>query len=868
MIPVDFERTFELLTDRRPFPWQRRLYERFVSDEENNIPSLCAIPTGLGKTSIIAVWLIGLAQRPERLPRRLVYVVNRRTVVDQTTTEVERLRANVERAGLAARLRELCDAEAGIPLAISTLRGQFADNREWSADPARPAVICGTVDMIGSRLLFCGYGVGFKGRPLHAGFLGQDALFVHDESHLEPAFQKLLEVVSKEQRRASDFRPLKVMQLSATARGESTRREERLSLDVDDLGDGTRAGDPEVLRRVDAAKRLSLHEIADEKRLAEHIVKKALEFSGSSATILVFSRTVETVDRIAAALGKAKQSVQTLTGTLRGHERDWLARDPIFTRFLPPASRPPAEESPQEGTVYLVCTSAGEVGVNLSADHLVCDLATMDAMAQRFGRVNRFGQRADAEVHVFHPDRFADDEYEQRRRHTLGLLRALEGSASPRALGRIEGEALQEGFAPEPVLLPATDILFDAWALTTIRGKLPGRPPVAPYLHGVQEWEPPHTFVAWREEVDRIAGDLLLALHPPEDLLEDYPLKPHELLRDRSARVHEHLGRILQRHPAARVWLVNAEGSVEPVALEALAEKSGRDRLADATVLLPPSAGGLSDGRLDGDSPTADDVADEWFTQEDPPRKRRIRAIGAAIPSDYRKIRTIDLDPDRDERAEEESEVGVFWDWYELPGAADNQGSLAARLPVLLEVHSGDVERRAESIARNVGLPENLLRCVRIAARLHDQGKRRGRWQRSIGNFDPDRVLAKAGRGMRLMELRNYRHELGSLRDAMADREVLALEELDRDLVLHLIAAHHGRARPHFPAEEIFDPEASTEEARAIATEAVLRFARCQRRFGRWGLAYLESLLRAADYAASASPARFCPPSEGLGRET
>jgi len=68
------------------------------------------------------------------------------------------------------------------PLAISTLRGQFADNREWSADPSRPAVICGTVDMIGSRLLFSGYGVGFKSRPLHAGFLGQDALLIHDEA--------------------------------------------------------------------------------------------------------------------------------------------------------------------------------------------------------------------------------------------------------------------------------------------------------------------------------------------------------------------------------------------------------------------------------------------------------------------------------------------------------------------------------------------------------------------------------------------------------------------------------------------------------------------------------------------------------------
>ena len=100
-------------------------------------------------------------------------------------------------------------------MAISTLRGQFADNREWSADPSRPAVIVGTVDMIGSRLLFGGYGIGFKTRPLHAGFLGIDALLVHDEAHLEPAFQQLIEAIGDEQR-AGNRAPL-AMELSAQA---------------------------------------------------------------------------------------------------------------------------------------------------------------------------------------------------------------------------------------------------------------------------------------------------------------------------------------------------------------------------------------------------------------------------------------------------------------------------------------------------------------------------------------------------------------------------------------------------------------------------------------------------------------------------
>jgi CRISPR-associated endonuclease/helicase Cas3 len=69
-------------------------------------------------------------------------------------------------------------------------------------------------------------------------------------------------------------------------------------------------------------------------------------------------------------------------------------------------------------------------------------------------------------------------------------------------------------------------------------------------------------------------------------------------------------------------------------------------------------------------------------------------------------------------------------------------------------------------------------------------------------------------------------------------------------LVLHLIAAHHGWSRPHFKSNA-WDPDVSDEDNSAAAAEAMRRFARLQRRFGRWGLAWLEALVRAADYAAT-----------------
>src|SRR5207248_3695971 len=139
--------------------------------------------------------------------------------------------------------------------------------------------------------------------------------------------------------------------------------------------------------------------------------------------------------------------VQLLTGTLRGFERDRLAsHDPIFARFLPESNRP-KEVTPRDGTVYLICTSAGEVGVNISADHLVCDLTPFDSMAQRFGRVNRFGFGA-AKIDVVHPAEFdtKDKPREAARERTLSLLRRL----PQREAGRHDSSQHALGEPPAP----------------------------------------------------------------------------------------------------------------------------------------------------------------------------------------------------------------------------------------------------------------------------------------------------------------------------------------------------------------------------------------------------------------------------------
>jgi CRISPR-associated endonuclease/helicase Cas3 len=225
-------------------------------------------------------------------------------------------------------------------------------------------------------------------------------------------------------------------------------------------------------------------------------------------------------------------------------------------------------------------------------------------------------------------------------------------------------------------------------------------------------------------------------------------------------------------------------------------------------------------------------------------------------------IRTIDTNPEVEatEGSEEEGTRKRFWSWYEGLASADDDLSNTSRWAVAWDVHTDDVIAKAREITQDLPLPEGEKTAVIVAARFHDLGKKRIVWQRSIGNRDRTRWLAKSGRTrggmMKPIELTDYRHEFGSLLDVVDQLDFQALNEAQRDLVLHLIAVHHGRARPHFLLEEGFDPERPQPDADRVASEVPQRFARLQRRYGRWGLAYLESLLRAADYAASVRPSR------------
>ena len=212
------------------------------------------------------------------------------------------------------------------------------------------------------------------------------------------------------------------------------------------------------------------------------------------------------------------------------------------------------------------------------------------------------------------------------------------------------------------------------------------------------------------------------------------------------------------------------------------------------------------------------------------------------------------------------------------PTSEDDSSS--ATVEVSLENHLRGVEAWARNFGQHSALAETLVNDLALAALLHDVGKADPRFQAMLHGGNPwaaqasGELLAKSG-GMP-MSRREYQlalresgypqgspHALLSVR--MVERSPVLLERAhDPELVLHLIASHHGRCRPFAPmvndSEPITVKSATLGPAMAASSDTRLeqldsgvpeRFWRLVRRYGWWGLAWLEALLRLADHRRS-----------------
>lgn len=946
-----FHSAFKALTGYRPMCWQSRLFrDHFVAGE---LPSAIDIPTGLGKTAVMAIWLAALSWQMRTrsiptLPRRLVYIVDRRAVVDQATRFAEMLQRNLQEE---AEANDLATAlrlhERALP--ISTLRGQFVDNREWLEDPGRPAIVVGTVDMIGSRLLFEGYGVSRKMRPYHAGFLGADALVVLDEAHLVPPFEHLMRAIeadtslhAKDESDRTLLPPFMLLPLSATQRGDSGTSFFRLE---------EKDADSTATKRLGAVKRLRLQELTElspqDQQLAEAAWALRANEAGEPRRVIVFcdrrdkkeggsglsAQGVKQAIEMIAAGGKKKEipktdihTVELLVGARRVHERENLDEKLRKLGFID-------GKGPLKKPAFLVATSAGEVGVDIDADHLVCDLVAWERMVQRLGRVNRRGE-GEADVVVFwatpqikKPDEPTDAE---KRALTAFAAHAVverlpnDGGrydASPGALRDIAGLARRDrvlkaridaATTPEPLRPALSRALVDAWSMTSLKDHT-GRPEIAPWLRG---WEPsrPQTTIVWRQHLPVRAGEIgwprtAADRKEIEEFFEAAP--PHEsekletetdrvvgwlkmradsLSRSKadhsidSPRVDEELAESAEpdgneAEPDGAEALLKPTKSFGPNEIVAIALSRGgditsyglqalrmemkgqkdqfRSGLAGKTLVIDARFGGLdADGMLDvniDDCVCSADTDEKWNARV----KLRVRVEQKidehkpeSTPGDWRF---------EDRFVRSRNPEGDATEWLVVEHLKDSANKEDARsvsaMPQTLAEHQDWAESHARNIAARLGLSGDAADTLALAARLHDEGKKASRWQRAFKaprdakNFALSGPLAKTRGPIDQAILDGYRHEFGSLPYVEESDAVNALPKDWRDLVLHLVAAHHGQARPVIETRGCETGPPSVLEAQA--RDAALRFARLQKRWGPWGLAWWEALLRAADQQAS-----------------
>ena len=176
--------------------------------------------------------------------------------------------------------------------------------------------------------------------------------------------------------------------------------------------------------------------------------------------------------------------------------------------------------------------------------------------------------------------------------------------------------------------------------------------------------------------------------------------------------------------------------------------------------------------------------------------------------------------------------------------------------PQLLKDHHAGAEQSARKLAKAIAPGSDFIeRLLTHASAYHDRGKADRGWQRAMGNLNPDNPVAKP-LVERPASADGYRHEWGSLMEmdklppSLPDDWDEATRQLWLDLRLHLVAAHHGYFRPSMPDRGFATPPTPSKQF-PMRIQAVERYARLQRALGPWRLAYLESLLKAADVEAS-----------------
>ncbi len=785
-----------------PYRFQQRL-------AEEGFPQVLQAPTGSGKSQAVLAYLWRRCFHPDAAvrratPRRLVVALPARVLVEQLE---ESVRGWVDAVG--------CADEIDVHVLMGG-RATRAAQHAWRMGLHRTSIVIGTVDMIVSRLLLRGYGSFRASYPIDFALVGNGALILVDEVQLAPQATCTLRQVEAFQRLLGTAEPTRLMVMSATV-------DERVLHTVDNPwpGEGGRvltvdAGSesPELQRRLGAQRTVrQLLDADDPKQLPAAVAARHVP---GTLTLVVLNQ-VERAVALYQGLAKAAPDEPRLLihSQFRGVERQaQLAR---------------LREIAASGGI-VVSTQAIEAGVDIDARTLVTEAATWASVVQRAGRCNRAGRLTPDEATLwwYEPAKPAPYDADQVT-HAVAVLTAAEGQA----LTGAELYRLGDDIPPEDLrlrVLRARDFrqLFDT------SPDLSGSDvDVSPYIRPDQDLD---VHVAWVDDGMVESGDVVV---------------PGQHLRCGVSTVR--LASLLRRDDV-RAWVFRAP---EDRWVRASADQVRPQQL----VLVEASSGGY-DPEL-GFAPSSRRPVDPVADEPD---------LAA---------------PEGDSPSADPGAAGAGW--------------------VPLQQHLDETRAQAQALADALapqGVTAEDLAAAVVAAALHDLGKAHADWAEALRAANPDapppdpaglyakspghaplrvRRALPVGRGGQTRT--GFRHEVASvfmLRTAegraLLDRLGVAAER--QALVDYLVGSHHGHVRlaardPRYDGVDglsflgFVDGESinpvelpgltlpgsradlglfrSGPDSWASHAVALLR------RLGPFRLAYLETLVRMADWRASAS---------------
>jgi len=402
VLVTDFETFFTKATDGcTPHPYQERL-----AIEGNTIPRLLNVPTGLGKTAAaVLAWLwrrrFANDSIRKQTPRRLVYCLPMRVLVEQTRDECAKWLKNLDLRG----------SEVGVHVLMG---GEDGDN--WDQHPERDAILIGTQDMLLSRALNRGYGMSRYRWPMHFGLLNNDCLWVLDETQLTGCglfTSSQLDLFGHIWPRE---KPCHYVWMSATIGNSflstTDRKDRNLTVDEAAKLEDDDLNDSRLQTRLNADKTISVTGSTPKaKRILEDHQEGRITLAILNtvpAARALYEELREQLTQLERFRDEESQPVMCLLhGRFRPGDRQQYIEQ--INAFISQTNTETGAVTDDPGFV-IVSTQVIEAGFDVSSVRLWSEIAPWPSVVQRLGRLNRAGKQPEARATFWKPKEDKDRE--------------------------------------------------------------------------------------------------------------------------------------------------------------------------------------------------------------------------------------------------------------------------------------------------------------------------------------------------------------------------------------------------------------------------------------------------------------------------